>query len=58
MTIICLFLSVLALSDIYKSVEPNLDMEWTVIRISFLVASTFVIITSMTLIKLKKHITV
>ena len=34
-SLIMLIISVLALLDIHQQLEPNLDLEWNVLRISF-----------------------
>ena len=54
LTLIGLFFSALALSDIYKNVEPDLNMEWNVVRTTFLFTLMFVVLSSITILKIQK----
>ena len=47
--IFALILSFLALTDIWHDIEPNLNREWNVVRISFLIESLFFISVVVTL---------
>ncbi len=53
-TIISLLFSVLALMDIYQNNEPNLNMEWTIVKTNLLITLLFVIISSITTIRIRK----
>lgn len=53
-TLIGLIVSALALTDIYHNKEPNLNMEWNIVRISFLFTLMFVVISSITILRVKK----
>jgi hypothetical protein len=53
-TLIGLLFSALALMDIYNNNEPNLNMEWNIVRISFLVCLMFVAISTITILKIRK----
>ncbi len=50
-TLVSLILSVLALSDIYQNIEPDLSLEWKVLRVSFLLVLMFIALASVTIIK-------
>ena len=52
-TLIGLFLSSLALIDIYQNDEPNLTLEWNIVRISILITLMFVIISSITILRIR-----
>jgi hypothetical protein len=47
--ILALIFSFLALTDIWHNIEPNLDVEWNVVRVSFLIESLFFISVAVTL---------
>jgi len=47
-----LILMFLALTDIYNNTEPNLDLEWTIVRISFNLSLIFTITSLVTFWKL------
>ena len=53
-TLICLIFSALALTDIYHSNEPDLNMEWNIVRISFLISLMFVAISLITILRIRK----
>ncbi len=53
-TLIGLFVSVFALTDIYHNNEPNLNMEWNIVRTSFLFTLMYVVISSITIWKVSK----
>jgi hypothetical protein len=52
--LIGLFSSVLALLDIYQNNEPDLNLEWNIIRVTFLFTLMYVIISLITILKIKK----
>ena len=43
LTLIGLVLSHLALTEIYHNTEPNLDIEWNIVRTTFLITLIFTI---------------
>ena len=47
--ILALIFSFLALTDIWHDIEPNLNAEWNVVRVSFLIESLFFISVVVTL---------
>lgn len=53
-TLIGLFLSSLALIDIYHNDEPNLSLEWNIVRISSLLTLIFVVLSLITLLRIRK----
>ena len=53
-TLIGLLFSALALTDIYHNIEPDLNMEWNIVRISFLFTLMFVAMSSITILRIKK----
>ena len=53
-TLISLFLSALALTDIYHNNEPDLITEWNIVRLSFLLTFVFVIFSSIAILKIRK----
>ncbi|MBL6657209.1 MAG: hypothetical protein ISR00_02210 [Flavobacteriales bacterium] len=55
-TLIALFFSVLALTDIYHNNESNLKMEWNIIRVSYLFTIIFVVISSITIWRVSKKL--
>ena len=52
--LIGLFSSVLALLDIYQNNEPDLNLEWNIIRVTFLFTLMYVVISLITILKIKK----
>jgi len=50
-----LILMYLALTDIYNHTEPNLDLEWTIVRISFNLSLIFTITSLVTFWKLANY---
>jgi len=52
--LIGLFLSVLALLDIYHNNEPDLNLEWNIVRVTFLFTLMYVVISLITIFKIKK----
>jgi len=52
--IVGLFFSVLSLLDIYQNVEPDLTLEWGVVKISFLFFLMYVFVSARTIWKLSK----
>lgn len=52
--LIGLILSALALNDIYHNKEPNLALEWIIIRISALFILMFILFSAITIFKLSK----
>jgi hypothetical protein len=53
--ILALIFSFLALTDIWHNIEPNLDVEWNVVRISFLIESLFFISVVVTLAQVFRY---
>ncbi len=53
-TLVSLLFTALALSDIYTNNEPNLNMEWNIVRINFLFMLMFIAISSITILKIRK----
>lgn len=53
--LIGLFLSTLALIDIYHNNEPDLNMEWSIVRFSYLFTLMFIVVSSVTIVKLAKE---
>ena len=53
-TLISLLFSALALMDIYHNNEPNLNMEWNIVRISFLFTLMFVALSLTTILRIRK----
>lgn len=51
-TLIGLILMFLALTDIYNNTEPNLDLEWAIVKISFYLSLIFTITALVTFWKL------
>ncbi len=49
--LIGLLLSAFALTDIYRQAEPDLSMEWAVVRLSFLFTLMFIAMACITLLK-------
>jgi hypothetical protein len=50
-----LIFSSLALMDIYQNIEPDLSLEWFVVRITFLFTLIYLVISSLVIMKsLKK----
>jgi len=49
-----LVFSALALIDIAQNKEPDLSLEWMVVRVSYLFTVIYVAISSVTIIKLRK----
>lgn len=54
--LIALFFSVLALTDIYHNNESNLNVEWNIIRVSYLFTLMFVVISSITIWRVSKKL--
>jgi uncharacterized membrane protein len=52
--LIGLFSSVLALLDIYQNNEPDLYLEWNIIRVTFLFTLMYVVVSLITISKIKK----
>lgn len=52
--LIGLFSSVLALLDIYQNNEADLNLEWNIIRVTFLITLMYVVISLITILKIKK----
>ena len=52
-TLIGLLFATLALTDIYNN-EPNLNMEWNIVRISFLFSLMFVALSLITILRIRK----
>ena len=46
MSLVSLIFTVLALSDIYAGVEPDLSTEWIVVRITFFLVPLFIALTA------------
>lgn len=56
LTIISIFVSHLALTDIYHNTEPDLSLEWNIVRLGYLLTFTFAVIALITIVKKKiKH---
>ena len=55
LTLISILFSVLALMDIYEGTEPNLDMEWNMLRLTFLIVLVFTSISMITIFKFSKN---
>ena len=55
LTIISLLFSLLALTDIYHNNEPNLSTEWSVVRTSFIITFIFIVLSSITILRLIKN---
>ncbi len=53
-TLIGLFFSAFALTDIYHNYEPNLDLEWKIVRISFLITIMFITVSLITILRIRK----
>ncbi len=53
-TLLGYFFSSLALMDIYHNNEPNLGLEWNIVRATFLFTLIFIAVSSVTIWKLKK----
>ena len=51
-TLIGLLFSALALMDIYHNNEPNINMEWNIVRISFLFTLMFVALSLITILRI------
>lgn len=49
-----LFFSALALSDIYHNNEPDLNTEWSMVRFSYLFTLMFIVVSSVTILRLAK----
>jgi hypothetical protein len=52
-SLIGLFFSVLSLLDIYQNIEPDLTLEWGIVKISFLFFVLYVFISARTIWKLR-----
>ena len=46
--------SVLSLLDIYQNIEPDLTLEWNVVRAGFLFFLMYFVISGITILKMKK----
>jgi len=57
-TVAGLFFAALALNDIFHNIEPDLNMEWRIVRMSFLFTLMFVAMASATIFKFKKTLSV
>ena len=53
-TLISMLFSHLALTDIYHNIEPNLNTEWNVVRVSSFSTLIFIVISLITIWKLSK----
>ncbi len=53
--ILALIFSFLALTDIWHDIEPNLNLEWNVVRISYLIESLFFISVVVTLAQVFRY---
>ena len=53
--LIGLLFSHLALTDIYKNNEPNLNTEWGIVRASFIITFMFIVLSSITLLRFIKN---
>ena len=53
-TLIGLLFSALALMNIYHNNEPNLNMEWSIVRISFLFTIMFVALSFVTILRIRE----
>jgi uncharacterized protein YqhQ len=53
--ILALIFSFLALTDIWHDIEPNLNLEWNVVRVSFLIESLFFISVAVTLAQVFRY---
>ncbi len=53
-TLIGLLFSAMALTDIYHNNEPNLNLEWNIVRISFLFTLMFVAMSLTTILRIRK----
>ena len=56
-TLIGLFFSHLALTDIYHNNEPNLNAEWGIVLASSVITVMFVILSSITMLRFIKNYT-
>ncbi len=54
LSLLCLFLSALALTDIFHGQEEDLAMEWNTVRISFVVVLISMLVFLITMIRLRK----
>jgi hypothetical protein len=54
-TLIGLFFSYLALTDIYHNTEPNLDTEWNIVKATLLITLLFIITSLITISKSSKE---
>ena len=53
-TLISLFLSLLALTDIFHDTESNLNVEWNIVRANYLFSLIFIVLSLITIWKLSK----
>ncbi|MBT8220996.1 MAG: hypothetical protein KJP00_14295 [Bacteroidia bacterium] len=55
LTVFSLFVSALALTDIYHNNEPSLNHEWNMVRVNFLITILFAGFAMFTLYKFYKN---
>ncbi len=55
MAFVGLAFSFLALTDIYHAREPDLGVEWGVVRAAFFITFVFVVLASVTLLRLQRE---
>jgi hypothetical protein len=53
LTLLSILFSHLALTDIYHHTEPDLGLEWNIVRLGYLLTFTFVVIALATILKKK-----
>jgi uncharacterized BrkB/YihY/UPF0761 family membrane protein len=51
-----LYFSRMAVRRIYQGNDPNLTLEWTIIRLSFVFSAAFVIMTLVTIWRWRKNV--
>ena len=53
LTLLSILFSHLALTDIYHQTEPDLGLEWSIVRLGYLLTFIFIIIALVTILKKK-----
>jgi hypothetical protein len=56
LTLLSILFSHLALTDIYHNTEPDLSLEWNIVRTGYLLTFIFVVIALITILKKKSKL--